>query len=76
MTVTSLTLNRPHRLSVGDLIRHADDSSLNPTARVSDLTLRVNGTVAYPTYTIVDLADEHGCPIDDVLCTVDLVKVG
>lgn len=69
--VTNLVIDRPHRFSLGTWIRHTDD---NVWIRVDALTwrLRSDGRL-YPTYTI--FVPSEGDTLDDILDTVDLVRI-
>lgn len=68
--MTNLVLDRKHRFSIGDRVRHVDAPDL---ATVTALTLRVRDGVAFPTYTLLD--GVLGESVEDVLCTFDLVRV-
>lgn len=78
-TLRNVTIDRPHRYRVGDIIRHVDSEPGRDLSRVAELTYRVVVTahdtvMAFPTYTL-EARDPHvGVEvIDDVLCTLDLV---
>jgi hypothetical protein len=74
---SSLTLDRPHQFKLGDVVRPHDAEADDEGSwfDVTELTLRVRGEVAYPTYTLTpyDVTDDGDA--QDVLCTADLVIV-